>query len=111
LAVNLGAGFTDLALAFAFFAIGFTTLETAFFAGALDDLLTFFTGTFVGFFAATFTAFLTAATGFAFLIAAFAFVIGFTNFLGAALVTGFFMGIFAIDQSNKLVITYLSHMS
>jgi hypothetical protein len=27
------------------------------------------------------------------------------------LVTGFFMGIFAIDQSNKLVITYLSHMS
>ena len=33
------------------------------------------------------------------------------NFLGATLVTGFFMGIFAIDQSNKLVITYLSHMS
>jgi hypothetical protein len=27
------------------------------------------------------------------------------------LVTGFFMGIFAIDQSNKLVITYLSRMS
>jgi hypothetical protein len=65
----------------------------------------------VDFLATTFTDFFTGAAGFAFLTEAFAFAAGFANFLGAALGAGFFMGIFAIDQSNKLVITYLSRMS
>jgi hypothetical protein len=110
----LGAAFTDLALGLAVFAAGFVLLGTTFLAGALvalpADFLTFFTGVLAGFLATTFAVFFAGAR-FAFLTGAFAFAAGFANFLEAALDAGFFMGIFAIDQSNKLVITYLSRMS
>ncbi|BEI33000.1 hypothetical protein PHIN5_03680 [Polynucleobacter sp. HIN5] len=110
----MGAAFTDLALGLAVFAAGFVLLETTFLAGAFialpAGLLTFFTGVFAGFLATAFTDFF-AGAGFAFLTGAFAFATGFANFLEAALDAGFFMDIFAIDQSNKLVITYLSRMS